>query len=115
MVKKTSAGHQETTYNSATFLVELRTCFQIEISNDTANLVNLQKKIPYKCMVKLSQYMYMQGKHDLIGLIIYAHTQIHARTCISGSHTCVHSWIHLKQARTPGHHKASREVLCFFI
>ena len=27
--------------------------FQIEIINDTANLVDLQKKIPYKCMVKL--------------------------------------------------------------
>ena len=38
MVKKTSAGYQETTYNSATFLVELRTCFQIEISNDTCKL-----------------------------------------------------------------------------
>ena len=48
--KKTSAGHQKTTYSSATFLVELRTCFQTE--NGKA----------IQLVPTLSQYMHMQGK-----------------------------------------------------
>ena len=47
MIKKTSAGHQETTYSSATFLVKL--------STENGKALQL---VP-----TLSQYMHMQGKH----------------------------------------------------
>ena len=36
LLKKPSAGYQETTYSCASFSVELRTCFEIDISNGTA-------------------------------------------------------------------------------
>ena len=68
VLKKTSRGNLETTYNCAGFSVELKTCFQIDTSNDTADYpANFckscrlamskakeaaEKKIPYKCMVK---------------------------------------------------------------
>ncbi|KAL5469048.1 hypothetical protein EMCRGX_G030239 [Ephydatia muelleri] len=68
LLKKTSRGNLETTYNCAGFSVELKTCFQIDTSNDTADYpANFckscrlamskakeaaEKKIPYKCMVK---------------------------------------------------------------
>ena len=42
MIKKTSAGHQETTYSGATFIVELRTCFQTE--NGKAKQLHMQGK-----------------------------------------------------------------------
>ena len=100
LMRKASAGHQETTYSCATFSAELKSCFEIEISNDTADVPTSfckscrlamsrikeasDKKIPFKCMVKpynwslhcsstckVNIFIHM---YDLIWLIICTHT-----------------------------------------
>ncbi|KAL5496438.1 hypothetical protein EMCRGX_G012721 [Ephydatia muelleri] len=91
LLKKTSRGNLETTYNCAGFSVELKTCFQIDTSNDTADYpANFckscrlamskakeaaEKKIPYKCMVKPYDW------------------SLH---CASTCKEPIHSWIQLK-------------------
>ena len=117
LLKKTSRGNLETNYNCAIFSVELRTCFEIDTSNDTADFpANFCKS----CSQGSNQEDSIQVYGKAIRLVcrkikIFTWPHKFNHRYITHIQEPIHSWIQLKEAQKPGQQPGitPKALLCY--